>query len=232
MSVRRPLIAVVAAVATMALSACSVTSTNFSAETNRAYDAAKGVNSRDTPVGVHNALLVDNTTVDASGRAVGDSGSNATLSAALINHTDQAVTLTGVTAQSAAGEPLSTQFAGDSGSIGLNPAEGADVDRRALVMGVTDAELVVELGELRAGANVTLTFEFEGIDDIILTGVPVVSRQDPIFAAIVNPNSGSATGEDAPGQDPAGDAPDPDTEAPATDETGDEAGQDEPATEE
>lgn len=208
MSVSRPLAAVVAAVATVAVSACSVPSTNFSAETNRAYDAAKGVNSRDTPVQIHNALLIDHRPqeVDAADDA---ESTSATVSAALVNKTEQAVTLTGVSAETFDGEPLTTQFAGDSGSIGLGPSVGADSDRRALVLDATDAEVVVELDDLTAGSNITLTFEFEGVEDVVLTDVPILSIEDPIFADVdisdpsEDEESDEADEEDAPTEDEA-----------------------------
>lgn len=183
MSARRPLIAVAAAVAALALPACSVPSTNFDAETNRAYDAGKGVNSRDTPVGIYNAVAVDNTPEDSA------ASTTATVSAALINRTDTAITLTGVTAQTADGQTLATDFAGGTGSIGLDPAQSAATERQVLSLGANDAEVVIELGDLAAGANVTLTFVFEEIDDIVLVDVPIVSRQDPIFASIVDPTT-------------------------------------------
>lgn len=55
----------------------------------------------------------------------------------------------------------------------------------------------MDLGDVRAGTNVTLVFEFEGIDDIVLADVPVVSRHDPIFEQIVDPNVQGEEAEEA-----------------------------------
>ncbi len=90
---RRPIAAVAAAAATVALSGCSLSSTSFGAQTNQQYQAAVGANVTGE-VDVLNTLLVAN----ADGTA--------TLSAGLVNHEDADDTVAGVSAQTLSGQNL------------------------------------------------------------------------------------------------------------------------------
>lgn len=174
MSVRRPIAALIAIVAALAVASCT---SSFSAETNRAYDAAKGPNSRDTPVQIHNALLVDNAVFDSEGQLAGDDPRTATLSASFINTTDQPVRITGFSASTIEGSPLNTQLdrAFDVPTRTLT-GQGETALPAVTVAGRNSAEFIVQLGtDAQAGQNLILTFEFDNIDNIEMI-VPVVSR--------------------------------------------------------
>ncbi len=164
-SVRRRLAATFAATALLALSACG-----FDAQTNQQYQAAVGANSHGD-VDVLNAMLVAN-----------DDGS-ATVSAALVNKTDDEQRLASVTVTTLAGEELVVR------SPKLPPLPlPADVLTNLGSAGDTISYSVTQ--GAKAGFYVKVTFTFSGTSPVTIEA-PVVART----AAYDKVTGGSPTDE-------------------------------------
>lgn len=143
---RRPIAtAVVAAAAALALGGCS--DTNFSAQTNQAYQAGIGANHQGD-IDVLNTLLVANP--DGS----------ATVSAGVVNHNEGEDAVTGVTATTLAGDTLTVNDAdkdlalpsesivplGKEGGAGVYTVDGAPIGQyvRLTVSFADSASVTIE----------------------------------------------------------------------------------------
>ena len=148
-SVRRRLAATFAATALLALSACG-----FEAQTNQQYQAAAGANSHGD-VDVLNAMVVANE--DGSG----------TVSAALVNKTDDQQSLSSVTATTLTGDELPVR-----GLRSLLPLPSQVLANLGFA---TDAGGFVITEGAEAGRYVKLTFSFTDAAAVTIE-VPVVAR--------------------------------------------------------
>lgn len=178
MSARRPLLALVALLASVVLSACG---SGFNAETNRAYNAAEGSNHRAGDVMVLNALFVDN------------ENGTATFSATFLNTIGSPLTLSGVNGTTMSGQPLDISLAGP-----VSLADGV-----MYASGMQSADIVLN-GGFEVGRFVNIVLSFSNADDVELE-LPIVMRtavfQDVQTAGGPADEEGQAVGASAAEQD-------------------------------
>lgn len=138
--------AVVAAVASLVLSACG---TGFGAQTNQQYQASIGANLRTGDLHLYNALFVDN----------GDG--TATFSASALATDDLSISVATVTPTS--GSPITVTL-----------AEPVELPADELVTFGSAGEIVVESADVTAGGYTEITLSGDGGDATL--EVPVVER--------------------------------------------------------
>lgn len=149
---RRTTVSAVVAAAVLGLSACG---TNFSAQTNQQYQAAEGANQRGE-VDAMNTVLV----ADEDGTGV--------LAAGLVNKTDSAQKLTGVTITTSDGKQLTVDA----------PAEAVTVPAGKIVsLGQADTDAFSVPEGAAAGRYVTVTFSFSNAQDTVVEA-PSAARSD------------------------------------------------------
>ena len=148
--VRRLAAPAVLLVATVALSGCGA---GNEVQTNQQYQAGVGANLRTGQVQLFNALAVDN----------GDG--TATVSAVIVNTTDQPQKLGSATATTLDGTTVAVQSA-----TATVPAEGSFNTGK-------DATIVLKSKDVKAGGYVELTLSFDGAGDVRIEA-PVVARTD------------------------------------------------------
>lgn len=146
---RRHLAAASAALLLPALSACSA---GTHAQTNLPYQPAEGVNNRDGDVYALNTLIV------TDGQGAG------TLVASLVNNTDTADTVRGVSVLDSASAQMQVDMLGG----------GVDIPPHGAVQLATAGSVRVSSDTLQAGRIVALTLTFDNAGDVDLE-VPVVN---------------------------------------------------------
>ncbi|MGH3357516.1 MAG: hypothetical protein ACRDO7_01850 [Nocardioidaceae bacterium] len=148
--VRRGAACVAGLACLLGVSACG---TGFEAQTSQAYQAAAGSNERAADLDVLNMLAVENT------------DGTATVSAALINKSDEDDSLTAVTGTDSEGNEIDVELIGP---IALPPGK--------LVTLGEEAEIVLS-GDLSAGYYTTLNLQFENGAPVEIE-VPIVEREE------------------------------------------------------
>lgn len=171
---RRTIAAVAAVVAVLGTSACSMRTTGFDAQTNFQYQAGIGADQRDTDVQVLGALLV-----------VNDDGT-ATLSATLLNTTDDVQQLTGVSVIGPDGNAIEVETAGDLLDVPV---------RRAVQLGVEDSLVAFLAAPVETGRYHTVTLSFSDAEDVEIA-IPSVVRT-AIYDPVVAPPGSTAPADDA-----------------------------------
>jgi hypothetical protein len=137
-------------IATVALAGCGA---GNEVQTNQQYQAAVGANLRTGQVELFNALAVDN----------GDG--TVTVSAVIVNKTDQDQKLGSATATTLDGTTVPVQSA-----TATVPANGTFNTG-------TDATVLLKSKDVKAGGYVELTLSFDGAGDVRIEA-PVVARTD------------------------------------------------------
>lgn len=182
-SALRSLVALAGLLAAGTLTACG---TGLDAQTNQIYDPAIGVNARGGGVDVLNLLIVANP--DGTG----------TVSGALINQSDDADQLTGVTATSDEGELLRVEAPGLP--LEIPPASQLPIDPINLEDGSA-----IYVPEVRPGYFLALELTFANGEPVQLE-VPVVDREEPLDIYSSVPTGPGGT-EPAPTGEPTEPAP-------------------------
>lgn len=158
--------AVATLIAATALALAGCTGTGVDAQTNQQYQAGVGANLRTGQVQLYNALAVDN-----------DDGT-ATLSAVVVNTTDETQKLDAVTATTAGGDPVDTTTA----PAIIAPGDSFNTGPAATVM--------LTGGAVKAGDYVTITMTFDKAGDVTID-LPVVTRTEMYHDVAENPGGTS-----------------------------------------
>ena len=153
--------AILLAATAIGLAGCS--GTGVGAQTNQQYQAGVGANLRTGQVQLYNALAVDN-----------DDGT-ATLSAVIVNTSEETQKLDAASAVTSDGTPVDSQIA----PAIVGPGDSFDTGPAATV--------VFSGGDIKAGDYVTLTLAFDKAGDVTID-IPVVTRTE--MYADVAENSG------------------------------------------
>jgi hypothetical protein len=153
-TLRRPItLAAAVAAAALALGGCS--DTNFGAQTNQQYQPAVGANHRGD-VNVLNTLLVAN------------GNGSATVSAGVVNTTDDTDAITGITATTLGGDQL--RVTGPESDVAIDPETN-------VALGRTGEEAVFVVADAPVGQYVRLTVTFETAQPATIEA-PVVTRTE------------------------------------------------------
>ncbi len=153
--------AILLAATAIGLAGCS--GTGVGAQTNQQYQAGVGANLRTGQVQLYNALAVDN-----------DDGT-ATLSAVIVNTSEETQKLDAASAVTSDGTTVDSQIA----PAIVGPGDSFDTGPAATV--------VFSGGDIKAGDYVTLTLAFDKAGDVTID-IPVVTRTE--MYADVAENSG------------------------------------------
>ncbi|MCA1656211.1 MAG: hypothetical protein LC713_00575 [Actinobacteria bacterium] len=161
MSSRRSVAVAALVLAAPLVSGCGV---NFGAQTDQVYNPAAGVDARSGSVDVLNALVVSGT--DGSGTVI----------ASLVN--DDEVYPDKLRGVAGAG--------GDS-SLKVTPGGSTDIAAAGMLDLATDGKVYVRGSKVVPGYDVELTFSFQRGRSVTLK-VPVVSKDDPVYADVKVPS--------------------------------------------
>ena len=144
----------------IALAGCS--GTGVGAQTNQQYQAGVGANLRTGQVQLYNALAVDN------------EDGTATLSAVIVNTSEETQKLDAASATTSDGTSVDSQIA----PAIVGPGDSFDTGPAATV--------VFSGGDMKAGDYVTLTLAFDKAGDVTVD-VPVVTRTEMYSDVAENP---------------------------------------------